>query len=195
MKKLFYSAIMVLFALLSINAQTKWTIDNAHSKVQFAVTHLIISEVTGQFKSFDGNIESSKDDFSDAKIDFTIDVNSINTDNDDRDKHLKSDDFFNAEKFPKISFKGKSLKKIDAKNYKLVGDFTIRDITKEVALDVVYNGSVKDPWGNIKAGFKVKGEINRFDYNLKWNMLMEAGGATVGKTVTLIINLELQKSK
>ena len=108
---------------------------------------------------------------------------------------MKSDDFFNAEKFPKISFKGKSLKKIDAKNYKLVGDFTIRDITKEVALDVVYNGSVKDPWGNIKAGFKVKGEINRFDYNLKWNMLMEAGGATVGKTVTLIIDLELQKSK
>lgn len=195
MKKLFYSVSMVLFALLSINAQTKWTIDNVHSKVQFSVTHLIISEVTGQFKSFDGNIESSKDDFTDAKINFTIDVNSINTDNDERDKHLKSDDFFNAEKFPKIYFKGKSLKKVDAKNYKLIGDFTIRDITKEISLDVVYNGSVKDPWGNTKAGFKVKGEINRFDYNLKWNMLMEAGGAAVGKTITMVIDLELQKSK
>jgi polyisoprenoid-binding protein YceI len=195
MKKLFYSAFMVLFALLSINAQTKWTIDNAHSKVQFTVTHLIISEVTGQFKSFDGNIESSKDDFSDAKIEFTADVNSISTDNEDRDKHLKSDDFFNAEKFPKISFRGKSFIKIDTKNYKLVGDFTIRDITKEISLDVVYNGSVKDPWGNTKAGFKIKGEINRFDYNLKWNALMEVGGAVVGKTVSLLIDLELQKSK
>ena len=187
--------ILVLFAVLSLNAQTKWSVDKAHSKVQFTVTHLIISEVTGQFKSFDGNIESSKDDFTDAKIDFTMDVNSISTDNDARDKHLKSDDFFNAEKFPKITFKGKSIKKVDAKNYKLVGDFTIRDITIEITLDVVYNGSIKDPWGNIKAGFKVKGEINRFDYNLKWNSLMEAGGAVVGKTVAMVIDLELQKSK
>jgi polyisoprenoid-binding protein YceI len=194
MKKLFYSAFMVLFALLSINAQTKWTIDNAHSKVQFAVTHLIISEVTGQFKSFDGNIESSKDDFSDAKIDFSADIASINTDNEKRDTHLKSDDFFNAEKFPKMTFKGKSLKKIDEKNYKLVGDFTIRDVTKEVTLDVVYNGTVQ-AWGQTKAGFKIKGEINRFDYNLKWNALMEAGGAVVGKTVYITVDLELQKSK
>lgn len=195
MQHLRNTVIIVLLTVLLINAQTKWTIDKAHSKVQFTVTHLIISEVTGQFKSFDGNIESTNDDFTDAKIDFTIDVNSINTDNDARDKHLKSDDFFNAEKFPKISFKGKSFKKVDAKNYKLIGDFTIRDITKEISLDVVYNGSVKDPWGNTKAGFKVKGEINRFDYNLKWNALMEAGGAVVGKTVTLVIDLELQKSK
>ncbi len=194
MKKLFYSAFMVLFALLSINAQTKWTIDNAHSKVQFTVTHLIISEVTGQFKSFDGNIESSKDDFSDAKIDFSADIASINTDNEKRDTHLKSDDFFNAEKFPKMTFKGKSLKKIDEKNYKLVGDFTIRDVTKEVTLDVVYNGTVQ-AWGQTKAGFKIKGEINRFDYNLKWNVLMEAGGAVVGKTVYITVDLELQKSK
>lgn len=195
MKRLFYSAFMVLFALLSINAQTKWTIDNAHSKVQFTVTHLIISEVTGQFKSFDGNIESSKDDFSDAKIDFSADIASINTDNEKRDTHLKSDDFFNAEKFPKITFKGKSFKKVDAKNYKLTGDFTIRDITKEITLDVVFNGTVKDPWGNTKAGFKIKGEINRLDYNLKWNTLMETGGAVVGKTVTMIVDLELQKAK
>ncbi|MFA5804704.1 MAG: YceI family protein [Melioribacteraceae bacterium] len=193
MKKLFYAAFMVLFALLSVNAQTKWTIDNAHSKVQFSVTHLIISEVTGQFKSFDGNIESFKDDFSDAKIDFSADIASINTDNEKRDAHLKSDDFFNAEKFPKMIFKGKSLKKIDGKNYKLVGDLTIRDVTKEVTLDVVYNGTVQ-AWGQTKAGFKIKGEVNRFDYNLKWNTLIEAGGAVVGKTVYFIVDLELQKS-
>jgi polyisoprenoid-binding protein YceI len=193
--KLRYAAVFVILSFISINAQTKWTIDKAHSKVQFSVTHLIISEVTGQFNSFDADIQASKDDFTDAKINFTVDVNSINTDNQGRDKHLKSDDFFNAEKFPKITFVGKSLKKIDAKNYKLTGDFTIRDITKEITLDVVLNGVIKDPWGNTKAGFKVKGEINRFDYNLKWNTLMEAGGAVVGKTVTLIIDLELQKSK
>ncbi|MCX6169010.1 MAG: YceI family protein [Ignavibacteriales bacterium] len=195
MAKLRFAAILLLISLMTINAQTKWTVDKAHSKVQFTVTHLVISEVSGEFKSFDANIESSKDDFTDAKIDFSADVNSISTDNDSRDKHLKSDDFFNAEKFPKLTFKGKSFKKVSGKNYKLVGDLTIRDVTKEVTLDVVYNGSVKDPYGNIKAGFKIKGEINRFDYNLKWNALIEAGGAVVGKTVEMTVNLELQKSK
>lgn len=187
--------VVALFVtLLSINAQTKWNIDKAHSKVLFSVTHLVISEVTGEFKDFTGSIESSKDDFSDAKIDFTVLVNSISTDNDFRDKHLKSDDFFNVEKYPQITFKGKSLKKVEGNNYKLTGDFTIRDVTKEVTLDVVYNGSIKDQRGNIKAGFKIIGQINRFDYNLKWNSLIESGGAVVGKTVTMTINLELQKA-
>ncbi len=195
MAKFRFAAILALISLMTINAQTKWTVDKAHSKVQFTVTHLIISEVTGEFKSFDATVESSKDDFSDAKIDFTADVNSISTDNDARDKHLKSDDFFNAEKFPKLTFKGKSFKKVSGKNYKLVGDLTIRDVTKEVTLDVVYNGSVKDPYGNTKAGFKITGSLNRFDYNLKWNALIEAGGAVVGKTVGITVNLELQKSK
>ncbi len=194
MAKIRFFALFTILAVISINAQTKWTIDKAHSKVQFAVTHLIISEVNGLFKSFDGSIEASNSDFTDAKINFTVNVASINTENDGRDKHLKSDDFFNADKFPSITFKGKSLKKIDDKNYKLTGDFTIRDVTKEITLDVVYNGSIKDPWGNTKAGFKILGEINRFDYNLKWNSLMEAGGAVVGKTVKLVIDLELQKS-
>jgi polyisoprenoid-binding protein YceI len=187
-------AVALFVTFLSINAQTKWNIDKAHSKVLFSVTHLVISEVTGEFKDFTGSIESSKNDFTDAKIDFTVLVNSVNTDNDQRDKHLKSDDFFNAEKYSQITFKGKSLKKVKGNNYKLTGDFTIRDVTKQVTLDVVYNGSVKDPWGNTKAGFKIVGQINRFDYNLKWNSLIEAGGAVVGKTVTMTINLELQKA-
>jgi polyisoprenoid-binding protein YceI len=195
MSKYRFTALLILFGFFSINAQTKWIVDKSHSKVQFTVTHLIISEVTGQFKSFDANVEAAKDDFTDARIEFSADVNSINTDNEDRDKHLKSDDFFNAEKFPKITFVGKSFKKVGGKNYKLVGDFTIRDVTKQITLDVVYNGSVKDPWGNTKAGFKIKGEVNRFDYNLKWNTLMEAGGAVVGKTVSIVVDLELQKVK
>ena len=195
MAKFRFAAILLIISFISINSQTKWTVDKSHSKVQFSVTHLIISEVTGQFKSFDAGIEASKEDFSDAKIEFSADVNSINTDNEGRDKHLKSDDFFNAEKFPKITFVGKSFKKIGDKNYKLVGNFTIRDVTKEITLDVVYNGSVKDPWGNTKAGFKIKGEINRFDYNLKWNALMEAGGAVVSKDVSIVVDLEIQKAK
>jgi len=189
-----FTVIALFISFLSVNAQTKWNIDKVHSKVLFSVTHLIISEVTGEFKDFTGSIEYAKDDFSDAKIDFTVDVNSISTDNDMRDKHLKSDDFFNAEKFPQITFKGKSLTKVNDNNYKLTGDFTIRDVTKQITLDVIYNGTIKDPYGNTKAGFKIIGQINRFDYNLKWNKLIEAGGAVVGKTVTMTINLELQKA-
>lgn len=187
--------ILFLTGFLSLNAQTKWSIDKAHSKVQFSATHLIISEVTGEFKNFDGSIETSGDDFSNAKVNFTMDVNSISTDNEQRDNHLKSDDFFNAQKFPKMTFVGKSMQKVGDNKYKLVGDLTIRDITKQIVLDVTYNGTVKDPWGNTKAGFKITGELNRFDYNLKWNALMEAGGAVVGKMIGITINLELQKSK
>lgn len=188
--------LFVLFLLLSVPAlaQTKWAFDKVHSKVEFSVSHLVISEVSGFFKSFDGTVEATKDDFSDAKIDFTVDINSIDTDNQNRDGHLKSDDFFNAEKFPKMIFKGKSLKKVGKNKYKLTGDLTIRDITKSITLDVVYNGTVKDPWGNTKAGFKVKGTVNRFDYGLKWNTLMETGGAVVGKDVEIKVDLELQKS-
>lgn len=194
MKKAVFVVLLAL-SFTFVNAQTAWKIDRSHSNVGFAVTHLIISEVTGQFKSFDGNIEFSKEDLSDAKINFSIDVASITTDNEGRDKHLKSDDFFNAEKFPKITFVGKSIKKIDGKKFKLVGDFTMRDVTKSITLDVVYNGTVKDPWGNTKAGFKISGEVNRFDYNLKWNNLMEAGGAVVSKDVAMSVNLELSKAK
>jgi polyisoprenoid-binding protein YceI len=195
MLKFKVTAMFLFLSLISLSAQTRWTIDKAHSKVQFTVTHLVISEVTGLFKSFDGNITAGKDDFSDANISFKIDVNSISTDNDQRDTHLKSDDFFNAAKFPFMTFVGKSMQKIADNKYRLTGDLTIRDVTKSITLDVVYNGTVKDPWGNTKSGFKIVGELNRFDYNLKWNALIEAGGAVVGKMVTITVNLELQKAK
>ena len=194
MKKAVFAVLLVLGFTL-VNAQTKWNIDKSHSNVGFSVTHLVISEVTGQFKSFNADIETKNDDFTDAKINFTIDVASISTENEGRDKHLKSDDFFNAEKFPKITFVGKSFKKVDGKKYKLVGDFTIRDVTKQITLDVIFNGTVKDPWGNTKAGFKISGELNRMDYNVKWNNLIEAGGAVVSKEVAINVNLELNKAK
>jgi polyisoprenoid-binding protein YceI len=133
------------------------------------------------------------DDITSAMIDFTVDVNSINTENEDRDKHLRSDDFFNAEDFPQMSFKSKEMKKVGEKNYKLIGDLTIRDVTKEVEFDVKFNGMVNDPWGNTRAGFKATGEINRFDYGLKWNNLLETGGLVVGEDVEMVINVQLIK--
>jgi polyisoprenoid-binding protein YceI len=189
-KNLFF---LIIIGVTTMTAQTKWSIDKSHSSVGFTVTHLIISEVDGYFKNYEGTIETNGDDFTDAKINFSFDVGSIDTDNEQRDNHLKSDDFFNAEKFPKMVFKSKSMKKVDGKNWKLVGDLTIRDVTKQVELDVKYNGTVKDPWGNYKAGFKIHGLINRFTYNLKWNAMIEAGGLVVGEDVEIKINLELAK--
>jgi polyisoprenoid-binding protein YceI len=174
-------------------AQSKWQVDKAHSSVKFSVQHLVISEVEGSFRSFDGSIVSKNDDFTDAVIDFTVDVNSINTDNDMRDNHLKGEDFFNAAKYPKMTFKSKSFKKVSGNKYELVGDLTIRDVTKTVKFDVTYGGTVKDPYGNIKAGFKATTVINRFDYGLKWNALTEAGGAVVDKDVNVSLKLEFAK--
>lgn len=194
MKSIKATLVLLVVGFTTLFAQTNWKFDKSHTKVQFTVSHLVITDVTGQFKNFDGQITASKGDFSDAQVNFTVDIASIDTDNDQRDNHLKSDDFFNAEKFPKMTFIGKSMKKVGENKYKLTGDLTIRDVTKEITLDVKYNGTVKDPWGNTKAGFKVEGELNRFDYNLKWNALMEAGGAVVGKTVYITIDIELNKA-
>ena len=194
MKKINLIAALFLTATLSF-AQTKWTFDKAHSEIGFSVTHLIISEVDGRFDNFDGSVISTGDSFENAKVEFTAETNSINTANEQRDNHLKNDDFFNAAKYPEMTFVSKSFKKVKGNKYKLVGDLTIRNITKEVVLDVKHNGTVVDPWGNTKAGFKVTGEINRFDFGLKWNALMEAGGAVVGETVDLEIDIELTKAK
>jgi polyisoprenoid-binding protein YceI len=194
MKKHFLSAVAILAGFVS-QAQTSWNTDNSHSNVKFTVTHLVVSEVEGSFRVFSGTVKSAKPDFTDAAINFSVDVNSVNTDNEMRDKHLKSDDFFNAEKFPAMTFKGTSFKKVSNNKYVLQGDLTIRDVTKKVTFDVTYGGTTKDPWGNTKAGFKAKGKINRFDYNLKWNTLTEAGGAVVSKDVDIVVNLELNQEK
>ncbi|GIV33354.1 MAG: polyisoprenoid-binding protein [Chitinophagales bacterium] len=192
MKQVFFY--LALFCGLTgvMQAQsTKWVFDKSHSKIGFEATHMVISKVQGNFTSYEGTVLSDKPDFTDAKIDFTIDVASINTENEQRDNHLRSDDFFNAEKYPKITFKGKSLKKVSDNQYKLSGDLTIRDVTKPVELDVTYGGTVKDPWGNTRAGFHVKGVIDRFDYNLKWNAALETGGLVVGREIVINCPIEL----
>lgn len=184
---------IVLFSVVSLAQSTTWKFDKAHSQVKFNVTHLVISEVTGYFRTFDGTVKTEGNDFSTAQIEFTIDTKSIDTDNEKRDNHLRSDDFFNAEKYPQMKFKSKSMKKVGDNEYKLIGDLTIRDVTKEVELDVVYGGVVNDGYGNTKAGFKVTGTIDRFDYNLNWNALLEAGGAVVGSDVEMVCNVQLIK--
>ena len=175
-------------------APTRWVIDRTHSNVKFTVTHLVISEVEGYFKIFDGSMETNKPDFSDAKISFSVDISSINTDNDNRDKHLKSDDFFNAEKFPQMKFESTSFTPLGNNKYKLAGNLTIRDITKPVTFDVTYGGTA-NMMGTVKAGFRAKTTINRFDYNLKWDKATEAGGLVVGKDVDITVNAELNQAK
>ena len=172
-----------------------WTIDASHSSVKFSVTHLTVSETEGLFKKFNGSIKSGSTDFQGAAINFNVDVNSINTDDEGRDKHLKSDDFFNAEKYPGMSFTSTSFKKVKGNNYVLEGNLTIRDVTKKVKFNVLYGGTVKDPWGNTKAGFKATSKISRKAYGLKWGALTEMGGAVVGDDVTIVLSLEFAQNK
>lgn len=172
-----------------------WSVDGSHSSVKFTVTHLTVSETEGVFKKFNGTINSKTVDFQDAAINFAVDVNSINTDDEGRDKHLKSDDFFNAEKYPNMSFAGTSFKKAKGNNYILEGNLTIRDVTRKVKFNVVYGGTVKDPWGNTKAGFKATSKISRKAFGLKWSALTEMGGAVVGDDVNMALNLEFVQKK
>ena len=172
-------------------ATTNWVIDASHSEIQFKVKHLVITTVTGSFKEFSGAVEAG-DTFENAKISFEADTNSISTNSEQRDGHLKSGDFFDVEKFPKLSFKAtKFAKKGD--DFELTGDLTIKDVTKSVTLAVEYGGTATDPWGNVKAGFEVTGKINRKDFGLTWNAPTEAGGVLVSEEVKLIANVQLLK--
>jgi len=172
-------------------AQETWVLDKSHTNIEFNVTHLVISEVNGNFHEFDGKVVNSTPDFDGAEIEFTANIASIDTDNEQRDNHLKSEDFFNAESYPKLKFEGVLVR--EQSDYKLRGAMTIRGVTNPIVFDVKYNGTITDPWGNQKAGFKIRGILNRFDYGLKWNTMMEAGGAVVGEDVEIICNVELQK--
>lgn len=172
--------------------KTKWGIDPTHSEVQFKVKHLVISTVTGSFKKFHGEVVSESEDFDNANVNFTIDASSIDTNQADRDGHLKSDDFFAVAQHPELTFSGTLYKK-KGNDYKLAGDLTIRGNARPVELDVEFGGIVKDPWGNVKAGFEMTGKINRKEYGLTWNALTEAGGVVVGEDVKLHINVEVVK--
>lgn len=173
---------------------TTWSIDPSHSEIQFKVKHLVISTVTGSFGTFDATLESDNDDFEGADIKFSADINSISTGNEDRDNHLKSDDFFNAAEHPKLTFESKSFEKTGDGTYKLTGDLTIRGNTKTVELAADYGGTVVDPYGNTKAGFDVTGKINRKEFGLSWSAVTEAGSVVVSDEVKLMLNVQFTKN-
>lgn len=169
---------------------TKWVIDPTHSEMLFKVKHLMITNVKGEFRNFNSSIVCEGEDFSKSKVFAHIEAGSIFTNNTDRDNHLKSADFFDAEQYPELKFEGTSFTKLDNENYQLRGLLTIKDVSKEVGFDVEFGGFMKDPYGNEKAGFSLSGKINRKDWGLNWNASLEAGGVMVSDEVR--INAELQ---
>lgn len=174
--------------------KTTWAIDASHSKVSFKVKHLMISNVLGSFKEFEGQVTTSGNDFTSTAVNFSLNTASVDTEVTDRDGHLKSPDFFDAEKFPKITFEGSGMKDLGDDMYELEGQLTIKGVSKSVKLSVEYGGIMSDPWGNVKAGFSISGKINRKDWGLNWNAALEAGGVLVGEEVKINCDIELVKA-
>ncbi len=178
----------------AVNLRKQWNIDVAHTNINFTVQHMVISEVTGTFKEFEGTVSASNDDFSDAIISVSIKAKSVNTENIDRDNHLRSADFFDAEKYPVITFQSSDVKRIDNGNLAISGDLTMRGVSKPVVLNAQFKGKAINPWGQIVAAFKAKAILHRKDWGLKWNTALEAGGFLVGEEIELTLNVELNEA-
>lgn len=172
---------------------TKWALDPTHSEIQFKIKHLMISTVTGQFNSFKGTVETGSDDFNNAKVNFTADIDSIFTGNEQRDLHLKNSDFFEVEKYPQLLFEGTNMEKTSDDTFKLHGILTIRGISKPIVLEAELGGNTIDPWGNTRAGFEVTGKIKRTDFGLSFGMVSETGNIMLGEEVKLIANVQFVK--
>lgn len=172
---------------------TKWSIDPTHSEIQFKVRHLMVSYVTGQFTKFNGTVETSGDDFTTAKVKFTADVNSISTNNEQRDEHLKNPDFFDTVNHPEIKFESDKLEKLSEEEYKVYGSLTMRGVSKKVVLDAEYGGITIDPWGNTRTGFSITAKINRKDFGISFGMVSETGGVLLGDDVKISANTEFVK--
>jgi len=170
-----------------------YTIDPAHSEINFKIRHLMITNVTGSFTKFEGTMESDKDDFTDAKVHFEADTDSVTTNNEQRDTHLRSGDFFDAAQFPKITFDSTSIEKTGEDNYKLTGNLTMHGVTRPETLNVEHLGVNKDPWGQTKIGFEITGKIDRTQFGLNWNAALETGGVLVSNDVKLQMNVQLVK--
>jgi len=173
-------------------ATTKWVLDPAHSTIGFKIKHLMISNVSGHFTKFSLEAETEDEDFMTAKAIFTADTASVSTGNEDRDRHLRSPEFFDDHAFPQIRFEPTKFESVDNDgSYNVTGNLTIRDVTRPVTMGVEFGGVVKDPWGNHRAGFTVSGKINRKDFGLNWSALTEAGGMVVGEEVRINCEIEL----
>ncbi len=173
--------------------KTVWNIDPTHSEIQFKVKHLVISTVTGHFREFEGTVETEGDNFSTAEIKFSASTASVDTNQEQRDEHLRGEDFFNSEKFPKMTFESTDVKKVGDDDYIITGDLTIKSTTKSVELKAEHGGYMTDFYGNYKAGFEVTGKINRKDFDLVWNGVTEAGGIVVSDDVKLAFNIQVAK--
>lgn len=174
-------------------AKSAWSLDPTHSEVGFKVKHMMFTNVSGKFNSYNVELSNEDDDFTTSEISFSADINSIDTNNADRDNHLKSGDFFDAEKFPNMTFKSTSVLKKSDSEYTVNGDLTIKDVTKPVTLSLEYSGLMKDPWGNTKAGLSIETKINRKDFGLTWNAALETGGVLVGEEVKIFAEIQIVK--
>lgn len=192
MKSKTLSLALVLFAAAGVASAGTFTIDQAHSDVSFKVRHLV-SKVTGQFTDFDGTITADFDNLDASSVVFTIKAASIDTKNEDRDKHLRSGDFFDVETYPEITFTSSKITKSGTQTFAVTGTLTMHGVSKTVTLPVTFLGEVKDPWGNTKAGFEISTTIDRKDYGIIWNKALDAGGMLLGNDVEITINLETQK--
>lgn len=177
-------------------SKTKWSVDPSHSEIFFKVKHLMITNIRGEFENFEIDVESEGEDFSHSKVAVTIDAASVFTKQKDRDNHLKNADFFDVKNHPQLKFESTAVEKLDEDNYKLSGDFTIKDISKPVTLDVEFGGVVNDPVSGFeKAGFTISGKINRTDWGLNYNAALETGGVLVGEEVRIIAEVQLIKQQ
>jgi polyisoprenoid-binding protein YceI len=172
---------------------TKWAIDPIHSEIQFKVKHLMISNVTGQFNKFKGTVETTGDDFTTAKAQFTADIDSISTNSEQRDAHLQNSDFFDAQNHPQLVFESDKLEMISEDNYKLHGRLTMRGTTKNIVLDAEFGGITQDPWGNTRTGFSISGKINRKDFGVSFGMVSETGGVLLGDEVKISASIQFVK--
>jgi polyisoprenoid-binding protein YceI len=193
LKTIAVSLIIFSFSLLSHGQNIIWNLDKSHSTIGFSIDHLMISETTGKFDDYSVNVKSDKSDFTDAVFSFEAKVKSINTNDAKRDEHLSSADFFNSEKYPNISFVGKKFTKLKGNQYNVTGELTMHGITKAITLNAKFGGIVKDPWGGTRAGISITGELDRYEFDLKYNNVLEAGGLAIGQKVKLNISVELIK--
>jgi polyisoprenoid-binding protein YceI len=171
-----------------------WNIDPAHSGVSFAVRHMVVSKVRGRFGKIEGTARIDDDDLTRSTLAVTIDAASIDTGVADRDEHLRSADFFDVERFPALTYKSRRVEKTGADTYRVAGDLTIRGVTREVPLDVEYGGRAKDPWGNERSGFAATASVDRKEFGLAWNQVLETGGVLVGDKITIDIEVELVRA-
>lgn len=172
----------------------RWNIDTSHSGINFSVRHMVVSKVRGRFARFTGAIELNEGDLSRSTLEATIDAASIDTGTPERDAHLRSPDFFDTEAFPELRYRSRRIEALSGDRYRVIGDLTIRDVTREVPLEVEYGGRAVDPWGNERVGFTARASVERKEFGLAWNQVLEAGGVLVGDRIDIEIELEAVKA-